>query len=142
MLESTQQLLRALQDEQDFFQSGGYGQTFRSQWRPTLLFRDSPTCLNFSSPGELNPCRQCPLFSLVPIHKRTDAIPCHHIVLDPAGNTVAGLYRAGSQQVLDRHYCDWLSGVIDALEKVALEKVALGTVALEKVALEKAREAA
>ncbi|HLK53549.1 MAG TPA: hypothetical protein VKU42_08825 [Candidatus Angelobacter sp.] len=117
MSQSSKQLLRALKEEQGFFQSGGYGYTFRSQWRPTLLFRDAPICSNFSSAGELNPCQRCPLFSLVPIHRRKEAIPCHHIVLDSCGNTIAGLYRTASQEILDRRYCDWLAKIIEALEK-------------------------
>lgn len=117
MLEANKQLLVTLKKEREFFQSGGYGHTFRSQWRPTLLFRDSPTCFDFTSVGELNPCQRCPLFSLVPMQKRNQAIPCNHIVLDTEGNTVDGFYRTGTQEILDRHYCDWLSKMIDALEK-------------------------
>lgn len=117
MSEHNRRLLRALKDERDFFQAGGYGRPFRSEWRPTLFFRDSPVCFDFSDPGALHPCRQCPLFSLVPAQKRNSTIPCHHIVLDIEGNTIAQLYQCRSQSVLDRIYCDWLANVIAGLEK-------------------------
>jgi hypothetical protein len=117
MLESNRRLLQALKEERAFFRSGGYGQPFRSEWRSTLLFRDSPTCINFSSAGALNTCQECPLLGLVPGHKRSDAIPCHHIVIDPEGNTIARHYQRGSQQSLDQHYNDWLNAVIAGLER-------------------------
>ncbi len=117
MLERNRQLLQALKAELVFFESGGYGRPFRSNWRPTLLFRDSPTCVNFSCVGALNPCQECPLFPLIPCTKRQDAIPCHHITLDSEGDTVASLYKTGSQQVLDQRYSEWLSAVIAGLEK-------------------------
>ena len=117
MWQSNSRLLQALREQQEFFYSGGYGLPFRSEWRPTLLFRDSPTCINFSSPGALNPCQECPLLPLVPSHKRNHAIPCHHIVLDSEGNTIARLYQRGSQKALDRSYSNWLSTVITGLER-------------------------
>lgn len=115
-MECNRELLNALKDQLAFFESGGYGTPFRSQWRPTLLFRDSPTCVNFSSASELNPCQSCPLFPLVPRGKRKEAIPCHHIMLDSAGNSIAGVYRTGSQQNLDELFRGWLSAVIAGLE--------------------------
>jgi hypothetical protein len=117
MLERNRQLLQALKMERAFFESGGYGHPFRSNWRPTLLFRDSATCINYSSAGTLNPCQECPLFVLVPSAKRNHAIPCHNIPLDSEGNTIARLYQTGSQETLDRRYCDWLSAVIKGLEE-------------------------
>jgi hypothetical protein len=110
-------LLQALKAELDFFRSGGYGRAFRGGWRPTLLFRDSPTCTNFTSVGALNPCRECPLFPLVPSQKRNYAIPCHYIVLDADGATIARLYQSGSQKALDQSYSDWLLAVIAGLEQ-------------------------
>jgi hypothetical protein len=116
MRQSNRRLLQALKDEQNFFQSGGYGRPFRGEWRPTLLFRDSPVCINFTCAGALNPCQECPLFLLAPARERSQAIPCHHIVLDTEGNTIDRLYQKGSQKALDRRYCDWLSCLIRGLE--------------------------
>jgi hypothetical protein len=117
MLAQNHRLLQALKGELAFFESGGYGRCFRSDWRSTLLLRDSPTCINFSSAGALNPCRECPLFRLVPSNKRQEFIPCHYILLDSKGSTIAGLYRTGSQESLDRRFCEWLSGLVAGLEQ-------------------------
>jgi hypothetical protein len=117
MLECNRRLLQMLREERSFFRTGGYGRPFRSEWRPTLLFRDSPTCINFTSTGDLDPCRKCPLLLLVPPLKRDEAIPCHHIEIDSAGNTVAELYQRGSQKRLDQCYRDWLSAAIWGLEQ-------------------------
>jgi len=59
-------LLKALKSELAFFDKGGYGKPFRSGWRPTLLLRDSPVCLNFHATGRQASCDQCPFFRLVP----------------------------------------------------------------------------
>ena len=109
-------LLQALKTELDFFDAGGYGLPFRSEWRPTLLLRDSPACVNYK-PREWQPsCRQCPFFSLVPRAQRNAVVPCHHIPLDARGNTVAKLYRTGTQKELDERYRAWLSALTREIE--------------------------
>jgi hypothetical protein len=117
MLERNQQLLQTLKKEWVFFKSGGYGHPFRGRWRPTLLFRDSATCVNYSANRALKPCQECPLFALVPSDKRNYPIPCHHIPLDFEGNTIARLYQSGSQEALDQIYFGWLSAVVNRLEE-------------------------
>jgi len=109
-------LLQALKTELNFFEAGGYGQTFRSDWRPTLLLRDSPACINYNSTGQQTSCRQCPFFTLVPQAQRNAIVPCHHIPLDARGNTVAKIYRTGTQKELDERYRDWLSALIREIE--------------------------
>jgi hypothetical protein len=104
-------LLQALRTELAFFDAGGYGRPFRSEWRSTLLLRDSPVCIDYHSAGRQTSCRQCPFFSLVPAAKQNTAVPCHHIPLDGRGNTVASIYRAGTQKELDERYRDWLSAL-------------------------------
>jgi len=118
MLDCNRQLLQALLEERSFFHAGGYGLPFRSQWRPTLLFCDSPICINFKAVGTSDPCRKCRLFFLVPPLKRDSAIPCHHIALDEAGNTIGELYQRGSQETLDRCYLNWMSTAISGLEQL------------------------
>lgn len=109
-------LLQALKTELNFFDAGGYGRTFRSDWRPTLLLRDSPACINYNSTGQQTSCRQCPFFFLVPHAQRNSVVPCHHIPLDARGNTVAKIYRTGTQKELDEHYRNWLSALTRELE--------------------------
>jgi hypothetical protein len=110
-----QRLLQVLQNEAEFFDAGGYGRTFRSGWRPTLLLRDSPTCINYRDTGRQNSCSQCPLFPLVAADQRERLVPCHHIPLNQRGETVADLYALGSQELLDQRYRNWLQEKIQGL---------------------------
>jgi hypothetical protein len=112
----SQLLLWALKRELAFFDAGGYGQPFRSEWRPTLLLRDSPACLNYNATGRQIPCRQCPFFSLVPPDSQDALVPCHHIPLDTRGHTVGRLYRTATQKELDQHYHNWLCALIREIE--------------------------
>jgi hypothetical protein len=111
------QLLQAAKKELRFFDARGYGYPFRSEWRPTLLLRDSPVCINFSSAGQQHACRECPLFSLVPVAGRGTLIPCHNIPLDVTAATISDLYRKGTQQALDQPYREWLCNLIQELEQ-------------------------
>jgi hypothetical protein len=113
-------LIRTLQEELEFFEEQGYGHTFRSLWRPTLLFRDSPICLNCRTSDPLLPCIKCRLIQFVPEQKRDLFMPCHHIPLDRARNTIAQLYRTGTQQNLDLAFRAWLYSTIEKLEKEEL----------------------
>jgi len=108
-------LLQVLRNEIAFFDAGGYGRPFRSAWRPTLLLRDSPACINYRDTGRQNSCRECPLFSLVARDQRERLAPCHHIPLNPQGKTVADLYALGSQELLDQRYRNWLQKKIQDL---------------------------
>lgn len=111
-------LLEALRDQLVFFEKGGYGHPYRSPWRSTLLVRDSPLCLNATPTfTQAKPCSECLLFSMVPPDKRKSLIPCHHIPLNPSGDTIAQLYASGNQAQLDRAYHDWLCATIQRLEK-------------------------
>jgi len=111
------QLLQSLTRELSFFDAKGYGQPFRSQWRPTLLMRDSPLCVNYSSTGRQNACSECPLFHLVPSKMQDAPLPCHNIPLDSSGVTVSALYQRGTQQLLDQRYRDWLCSLIREFER-------------------------
>ncbi len=109
-------LLMALKDELAFFEAGGYGRAFRSSWRPTLVLRDSPTCLNSLCATD-RPCRECVLFPLVPEDKKHWLIPCHQIPLNAAGETIASLYAQANQEKLDEVFHQWLRATIQKLEE-------------------------
>lgn len=111
------QLLLAVRRELVFFDAKGYGRSFRSQWRPTLLLRDSPVCVNYSSTGRQHACSECPFFALVPRDKQERPLPCHHIPMDATGVTLSALYCKGTQSVLDQRYRDWLLNLIRELER-------------------------
>jgi hypothetical protein len=87
--DESQLLLWALKRELAFFDAGGYGQPFRSEW---------------------------PFFSLVPTDSQDTLVPCHHIPLDPRGHTVARLYRTATQKELDQHYHNWLCALTREIE--------------------------
>lgn len=110
------ELLHVLKAELAFFESGEYGRPFRSSWRPTLLIRDSPTCLTAGIAGDGERCRACKLWPLVPSEKTQELIPCHHISLNAQGDTIADLYRSGTQGSLDRAYRAWLYACLQQLE--------------------------
>jgi hypothetical protein len=109
------QLLQLLRTELRFFDAEGYGRAFRGQWRPTLLLRDSPACINYHDTGRQNPCTGCPLFALVVPDKKNSVVPCHYIPLNKGGVTIADLYKQGSQPSLDRLYRNWLQ---DTTQKI------------------------
>ena len=109
-------LLAALQDELAFFEAGGYGHKFRSSWRPTLVVRDSPTCLNSRS-ASTRPCPDCVLFPLVPEDKKHWLMPCHQVPLNAAGETISSLYATTSQEKLDEVFRHWLRATIQKIEE-------------------------
>jgi hypothetical protein len=111
------ELLHALRTELAFFDAGGYGSTFRSDWRPTLLLRDSPVCLNYSFTGKQYACSGCPFSSLVPQEKQDAAVPCHNIPLDACGDTISESFKKSTQRVLDQRYRDWLCNLIQEFER-------------------------
>ncbi|HKD79507.1 MAG TPA: hypothetical protein VKH81_07415 [Candidatus Angelobacter sp.] len=108
-------LLRVLRNEVAFLDAGGYGSPFRSEWRPTLLLRDSPSCINYRDTGRQNPCSECPLFALVPSGQQDRHVPCHRIPLNRQGETISDLYQKGSQQLMDDRYRIWLEHKIQDL---------------------------
>src|SRR5215471_14885993 len=109
------ELLKVLKDQLMFFERAGYGYNYRSTWRPTLLLRDSPLCLN-ATLSQARPCRECILFPMVPEERRNFLLPCHHIPLNSFGDTVAKLYAEGTQEQLDRTLHQWLRATIQTLE--------------------------
>ncbi len=110
------ELLHLLKAELAFFEAGEYGRPFRSAWRPTLLIRDSPTCLTAGFAAGRERCRACKLWPLVPSDKTHERIPCHHIPLNAQGETIASLYRNGTQESLDEAYRGWLFSLLQQLE--------------------------
>jgi nucleotide-binding universal stress UspA family protein len=108
------EILKALKEQLLFFENGGYGHSYRSAWRPTLLLRDSPLCLNAIF-TKARPCRECVISALIPADKKNSLLPCHHIPLNEAGDTIAGLYNTGTPERLDRAFHEWLCATIQRL---------------------------
>jgi hypothetical protein len=110
-------VLDVLKFELEFLEQGGYGRLPREAWRPRFVFEDSPTCMNFSSEDkDREPCSECLLMQFVPENARTEQIPCIHIPLSPAGETIESLYRTGTQQEIEEALGAWLRATIRRLE--------------------------
>jgi hypothetical protein len=109
-------LLKVLKAELEFLEKGGYGRSPRTPWRPTRIFEDSPTCLNFALPEKLHPCTECALMDLVPQEARAKTVPCDHIPLNEAGETIDTFYRYSTQEEMENALRTWLRRTIQSIE--------------------------
>ncbi len=110
-------VLDLLRFELKFLEDGGYGRSVRTPWKPTSIFQDSPTCINFADAHRTRPCEECLLLDFVPPDRRTQTVPCHHIPLNSAGETVEKLLRRGNQEGLEDTVAAWLRAVIEHLQE-------------------------
>jgi hypothetical protein len=110
-------VLEVLKFELTFLEQGGYGRSVHAPRTPTSIFQDSISCLNFGDPQRAHPCSECMLIDFVPQSARNEEVPCHHIPLSPAGETVATLEARDHQQKLEQAVITWLRAVIARMEK-------------------------
>jgi hypothetical protein len=110
-------LLEALKFELQFLEDGGYGRSPQTPWKPTLFFEDSPTCLNFNRWEKPAPCSECLLMQFVPQEHRSGKIPCRHIKLNTAGQTLQSLYECATQLEAEEALESWLRTTINRLEQ-------------------------
>ena len=110
-------VLEVLKFELNFLEQGGYGRSVHAPQTPTRIFQDSISCLNFGDPNRPHPCSECMLIDFVPPSMRNENVPCHHIPLSPAGETVATLEARDRQQKLEEAVIAWLRAVIARMEK-------------------------
>jgi hypothetical protein len=110
-------VLEVLKFELNFLEQGGYGRSVHAPQTPTRIFQDSISCLNFGDPQRPHPCSECMLIDFVPESMRNENVPCHHIPLSPAGETVATLDSRDHQQKLEEAVIAWLRAVIARMEK-------------------------
>jgi len=106
-----------LRKELELLQSGHYELLNKQQWRPALIFEDSPSCLNYKNPLERGQCDGCTLMQFVASVKRRERIPCRHIVLTPEGETLDSLYRSCEMAEVHEATEDWLRRTIADLER-------------------------
>jgi len=109
-------ILNLLQDELDFIEKGGYGRSVRTPWKPTSIFQDSLTCLNFADPSRPHPCEECHLMGFVSPEQRTTDIPCHRIPLNEAGETIEDLELADNQSKTEEVVKAWLKEQIKRIQ--------------------------
>lgn len=117
MTTDNRSLLEVLKFELEFLEKGGYGRSPRTPWRPQFVFEDSPTCMNYDRREDPGPCGDCVLFDLVPAERREEEIPCRHIPLSAAGDTIHSLYGWGDQAEVEEALAKWLRVTIAKLEQ-------------------------
>jgi hypothetical protein len=105
-----------LKSELEFIEKGGYGRSVRTPWQPTSVFQDSPSCLNFGDLERTHPCSECMLIDFVPPEARYEDVPCHHIPLNPKGETIDQLEWQEDQRKLELYVESWLRSTIDKLQ--------------------------
>jgi hypothetical protein len=116
MSDDKRDILDVLKFELSFLEQGGYGRSVRTPRKPTSIFQDSLSCINFNDPGRPHPCSECLLNDFVPQGAQGESVPCHHIPLNPSGETVGSLERR-NQSELEAAVKDWLRATIQRIEQ-------------------------
>ena len=98
-------ILTMLEAELEFLEKGGYGRSVRTPWLSTSLFQDSPSCFCFPFHDHNDACK---LMQFVPLERRGEIMPCHHIPLNGAGETVKLLEYVGNQAETEDLVKTWL----------------------------------
>jgi hypothetical protein len=117
MANDPRDILEVLKFELNFLEQGGYGRSVRTPWKPTSVFQDSLSCINFNDPERPHPCNECLLHDLVPQQYREENVPCHHIPLNSAGETVDTMERQYTQAELEDAVREWLKAMIRRIEQ-------------------------
>jgi hypothetical protein len=123
--------LDLLRFELKFLEDGGYGRSPRTPWKPTFVFEDSPTCLNFDDATRPSPCSECFLMQFVPKERQQESIPCRFIPLTDAGETVDDFYRCGTQVEMEDALKTWLRKEVRKLENQMDSRIAVATQSTE-----------
>jgi len=110
-------ILDVLKFELSFLEQGGYGRSVRTPWRPTSVFQDSPSCINFNQADRPQECSECLLSNFVPHNAEGEEVPCHHIPLNQHGETVSSMERQRSQVEMEEALRDWLRATIARIEE-------------------------
>lgn len=116
MANDERDILELLKQELDFIEKGGYGRSVRTPWKPTSAFQDSLTCINNADLERSHPCTECHLIDFVSPENQDSDIPCHHIELNEAGETVEKLEAEDNEARLERSLRAWLQTKIEQLE--------------------------
>ena len=112
-------ILTILESELDFLEKGGYGRSVKTPWLPSSVFQDSPSCFCFPFHDHNDACR---LMQFVPPERRGDVVPCHHIPLNEAGETVTALAHAGNESETEDLVKTWLREKIVEIQRNQAEK--------------------
>ena len=121
------EILDELKLQRSILQDGGYGRSVRTPWKPTQLFRDSVTCLNFDEVVKKHPCDDCVLWDWVPQEHRDEDIPCHFIPLTASGESIASLQDESKREDAEKALLEWLNATISKLEEQLAKQQAPGS---------------
>jgi hypothetical protein len=122
MANDARDILEVLKFELNFLEHGGYGRSVRTPWKPTSVFQDSLSCINFNDPERPHPCTNCLLYDMVPDRARDHDVPCHHIPLNAAGETIDSMERQATQIEMEEAVKDWLRAKIQSIEQERARK--------------------
>ena len=117
MTKDDRDTLQVLKSELEFIEKGGCGRSVRTPWQPTSVFQDSLTCINFADEKRTHPCNECLLIDFVPPENRNEIVPCHHIPLNAAEQTIDELEWKEDQGAMEEAVKDWLRSTIKQLEE-------------------------
>jgi len=119
MRKDERDLLEVLRRELDLLEKGWYRSSSLpgGGWRPSFIFEDSATCINYACKEDSHPCSDCVLMQLVPPERRSERFPCRHIPLDASGQTLDSLYRQCDQREVEETVGKWLRATIERLEE-------------------------
>jgi len=109
-------IIDQLKLQRDILKNGGYGRSVRAPRKPTKLFRDSVTCLNFDEVVKRHPCSECLLWDWVPENHRDEDLPCHFIPLNERGESIASLEDAEDREEAEAALLSWLDSAIAQLQ--------------------------
>jgi hypothetical protein len=118
-------ILELLRFELKFLEDGGYGRSPRTPWRPSYVFEDSPTCLNFDDASRPYPCNECFLMQFVPKERQEEGVPCRFIPLTQKGETVEDFYRSGTQIEMEGALKSWLRKESSRIEAQQISRLQL-----------------
>jgi hypothetical protein len=117
MAKDDRDILELLKQELTFVEQGGYGRSVRTPWLPKSAFQDSLTCINYGYAYRAHSCSECHLIDFVAGEQREEAVPCHCIPLNAAGETIADLEAENNQPKLEATLKQWMRTKIKEIEE-------------------------
>ena len=106
MVWDKREVLGLLRMEMDNIRRRGFG----------LYFRDSVLCIN-AGKQESDACDQCLLHQFVPPDFLDSNLPCSHIPLNTAGDTLDSLRQKRTRKELEAAVLAWMEAAAARLEK-------------------------
>jgi len=130
--ETKEDMIALLETELGIIEAGGYGRSPRSRlteadpWKPKSMFQYSVACINHWEDPDHPPdtCEGCILLDFVPEPYKNAEVPCHHIPLNEAGETVTSLEQTGDQERLEKAVADWLRRTLRKLKEELEQELA------------------